>query len=103
VLITLAQANQVRVFCVAFGPDINTNALQRLTSQTLGRYYEAATTADLPAQFLKIVKDIDGAIHPPLGHVEARPEILPAFVPNNRGRLHGLLQHERFLYDQHHG
>ena len=59
-LITLAKANQVRVFCVAFGPDINTNALQRLTSQTLGRYYEAATTADLPAQFLKIVKDIDG-------------------------------------------
>ena len=39
---------------------INTNALQRLTSQTLGRYYEAATTADLPDQFLKIVKDIDG-------------------------------------------
>ena len=60
VLITLAQANQVRVFCVAFGPDINTNVLQRLTSQTFGRYYEAATTADLPDQFLKIVKDIDG-------------------------------------------
>lgn len=59
-LVTLAQANHVRVYCVAFGPDINTNALQQLTSQTLGRYYEAATTADLPLQFTRIARDLDG-------------------------------------------
>jgi hypothetical protein len=60
VLIALAQTNQVRIFCVAFGNDVNTNALQQLTSQTAGHYYLAATTADLALQFQKIVKDIDG-------------------------------------------
>jgi hypothetical protein len=59
-LVAQAQANHVRVYCVAFGPDINTNALQQLTSQTLGRYYEAATTADLPLQFTRIARDLDG-------------------------------------------
>ena len=59
-LVSLAQANQVQIFCVAFGNDVNTNALQRLTSQTGGHYYLAATTADLGTQFQRIVKDIDG-------------------------------------------
>ena len=59
-LVTLAQTNQVQIFCVAFGNDVNTNALQQLTSQTGGQYYLAATTADLALQFQKIVKDIDG-------------------------------------------
>jgi hypothetical protein len=59
-LISLAQTNQVQIFCVAFGTDVNTNALVRLTSQTGGHYYLAATTTDLPIQFQKIVKDIDG-------------------------------------------
>jgi hypothetical protein len=60
VLIQMAVTNQVKIFCVAFGSDVNTNALQRLTSQTAGHYYLAATTADLPVQFQMIVKDIDG-------------------------------------------
>jgi len=59
-LVALAQANQVKIFCVAFGSDVNTNALQQLTSETAGHYYLAATTADLSTQFQKIVKDIDG-------------------------------------------
>jgi hypothetical protein len=59
-IVTLAQANQVRIFCVAFGNDVNTNALQQLTDQTGGHYYLAATTADLNTQFQRIVKDIDG-------------------------------------------
>ena len=59
-LISLAQANHVQIFCVAFGTDINTNALLKLTSQTSGHYYLAATTTDLATQFKKIVKDIDG-------------------------------------------
>jgi hypothetical protein len=59
-LVSLAQTNQVRIFCVAFGNDVNTNALQELTSQTGGHYYLAATTADLALEFQKIVKDIDG-------------------------------------------
>jgi hypothetical protein len=59
-LVNEAQARQVRIFCVAFGPDINTNALAFLTSSTAGHYYIAATTADLGLQFTKIAKDIDG-------------------------------------------
>ena len=59
-LVNEAQARQVRIFCVAFGPDINTNALAYLTSNTAGHYYIAATTADLGLQFTKIAKDIDG-------------------------------------------
>src|SRR5437016_3365437 len=59
-MVNLAQANQVRIYCVAFGPNINVANLQALTSQTLGQYYEAATTADLALQFMKVAKDIDG-------------------------------------------
>jgi len=60
-IVTRAQANQVRIFCVAFGSDVNTNALQQLTDNTGGHYYLAGTTAtNLSAQFQKIVKDIDG-------------------------------------------
>ena len=60
-IVTLAQTKQVRIFCVAFGSDVNTNALQQLTDNTGGHYYLAGTTTtNLSAQFQKIVKDIDG-------------------------------------------
>jgi hypothetical protein len=59
-LVGLAQTNNVKIYCVAFGPNINTNNLQQLTSQTRGQFYEAATTADLTLQFAKLAKDIDG-------------------------------------------
>jgi hypothetical protein len=58
ILIQTAQANHVAIYCVAFGNSINTTALQQLTSQTGGRYYTAATTADLGTQFQVIEKDI---------------------------------------------
>jgi hypothetical protein len=59
-IVSLAQSKQVKIFCVAFGTDINTNSLQQLTSQTGGHYYLAATTDDLALQFQKIVKDVSG-------------------------------------------
>jgi hypothetical protein len=59
-IVSFARSKQVRIYCVAYGSNINTAKLQELTLQTEGRYYEAATTADLEQQFLKIVKDIDG-------------------------------------------
>jgi hypothetical protein len=59
-IVSLAQSKQVKIFCVAFGSDINTNSLQQLTSQTGGHYYLAATTDDLALQFQKIVKDVSG-------------------------------------------
>lgn len=59
-LVKLAVTNQVRIFAVAFGQNINSNALQYLTTNTFGHYYVAATTADLALQFSLIAKDIDG-------------------------------------------
>ena len=59
-LVALAQSKQVKIFCVAFGSDINTNSLQQLTSQTGGHYYLASTTDDLAIQFQKIVQDVSG-------------------------------------------
>ena len=43
-LVSLAQTNQVQIFCVAFGNNVNTNSLLELTTQTGGHYYLAATT-----------------------------------------------------------
>ncbi len=57
-LISLAQTNQVQIFCVAFGDDVNTNALLQLTSQTGGHYYLAAETTNLATQFQMITRDI---------------------------------------------
>jgi hypothetical protein len=48
----------VAIYCVGFGNNVNTNALQLLTSQTGGQYYLAATTSDLASQFQSIQKDI---------------------------------------------
>jgi hypothetical protein len=58
ILIQTAQTNHVAIYCVAFGNNINVNALQQLTSQTGGHYYTAATTEDLGTQFQIIQKDI---------------------------------------------
>jgi hypothetical protein len=58
-LVSLAETNQVEVYCVAFGDNVNTNALEELTSQTGGQYYLAATTTDLGTQFQKILQEVD--------------------------------------------
>jgi Immunoglobulin I-set domain/von Willebrand factor type A domain/Putative Ig domain len=58
VLVQTAQANNVAIYCVAFGGNVNTNSLQQLTSQTSGQYYLAATTTNLGSQFERIQKDI---------------------------------------------
>jgi len=50
----------VQVFCVGFGAAINTAALQFLTSQTHGRYYEATNSAALTTDFGLIGKDLGG-------------------------------------------
>ena len=85
-LIALAQTNQVQIFCVAFGSDVNTNALTQLTSQTGGHYYLAATTADLAAQFQKIVKDIDGQYYLRWATLKRTPiAFQPSFQVTYRG------------------
>jgi hypothetical protein len=59
-LVAEANANNVAIYCVGYGDDINTTALQQLTSQTGGRYYLAATTADLGTEFQKILLELSG-------------------------------------------
>jgi hypothetical protein len=59
-IINLANALHVTIYCVGYGNNVNTTALQLLTSQTGGRYYLAATTTDLATQFQRILKELDG-------------------------------------------
>jgi len=54
-----AQTNQVAIYCVGFGDDVNTNALEELTSQTGGHFYLAATATDLGTEFQKILQEVD--------------------------------------------
>ena len=108
-LFQLAQNNHVAIYCVAFGNtnNVNTNALQLLTSQTGGRYYLAATTADLGTQFQRIQKDISGQYRAALGDLEAgnragvpHPRV-PAVIPSDLRRPHRQLEYE-YCNDQHH-
>ena len=57
-VINAASNANVQVYCVGFGASINTNTLQSITSQTLGRYYEATNLADLAFDFAQIGKDL---------------------------------------------
>ena len=59
VINTASNAN-VQVYCVGFGDNINTTTLQSITSQTLGRYYEATNLTALAANFAQIGKDLSG-------------------------------------------
>ncbi len=53
-----AQAGNVRVHCIAFGDNADTNTLGQITSATGGRMFLAEITSDLFDQFALISKDI---------------------------------------------
>ncbi len=59
VIDTASNAN-VQVYCVGFGSVIDTTTLQTITTQTLGRYYEATNLTALAADFARIGKDLTG-------------------------------------------
>jgi hypothetical protein len=59
VINTASNAN-VQVYCVGFGDQIDTNSLLSITTQTLGRYYEATNLTSLAADFALIGKDLSG-------------------------------------------
>jgi len=59
-VINTAMANSVKIYCVGFGPELETNTLVAITSQTMGRYYTATNAADLAAEFAQIGKDLNG-------------------------------------------
>jgi hypothetical protein len=59
-VITTASNLNVQVYCVGFGDQIDTAALQSITAQTQGRYYEATNLAALAADFAQVGKDLSG-------------------------------------------
>src|ERR1019366_5723802 len=59
-VITTASNLNVQVYCVGFGDQIDTAALQSITAQTQGRYYEATNLTALAANFAQIGKDLSG-------------------------------------------
>jgi Putative Ig domain/von Willebrand factor type A domain/Regulator of chromosome condensation (RCC1) repeat len=59
-VIAAATNASVQVYCVGFGGTVNSSALQTVTSQTLGRYYEATNLTTLSEDFALIGKDLSG-------------------------------------------
>jgi len=59
-IVTAARERGVKLYCVAFGSEIDTATLQLLTGETRGRYYVASGAGDLSAQFAQVGKDLDG-------------------------------------------
>ncbi len=59
VIVKMANAGAVKIYCVGFGTNANTNVLMQLTSQTGGQYYAAATANELPTQFALLLKSLN--------------------------------------------
>jgi hypothetical protein len=59
-VINAALANNVKIFGVGFGAELDDAPLLAITSQTMGRYYTATNAADLAAEFAQIGKDVNG-------------------------------------------
>jgi hypothetical protein len=59
-VIAAATKNNVSVFCVGFGDELDPTTLQMLAAQTQGRYYAAQTAADIAAQLAQVSKDAQG-------------------------------------------
>ena len=59
-VITAATNNGVKVYCIGFGAELDAVTLQSITTATGGRYYTAASPADLAAGFAEIGKDLNG-------------------------------------------
>jgi hypothetical protein len=58
-VITAATAGGVQIYTVGFGKEMDTNALQNISSSTLGRFYNAGTNVSaLALSFAQIGKDL---------------------------------------------
>ena len=76
-LVSLAQTNQVQIFCVAFGNNVNTNSLLELTTQTVA----ITTWPRRHGPGHAVPEDCQrhsGQVHAALGNLEARAR------PSNR-------------------
>ncbi|HEX3798687.1 MAG TPA: immunoglobulin domain-containing protein [Verrucomicrobiae bacterium] len=59
VIAAMAKKLGVKIYCVGFGPNANTNVLMELASDTGGHYYSALSGATLSAQFGLLLKDLN--------------------------------------------
>lgn len=59
-VINAATNNNVRIYCIGFGAELDPTDLQNITSATAGRYLTASQVADLAAEFAEIGKEIGG-------------------------------------------
>jgi len=79
-VITLATNNNVQVYCIGFGQEINTNALQQIASATGGALYTGETAPELTAEFAQIGKVFSGLYQ--LRWVTPRNCGAPIFIPS---------------------
>ncbi len=56
-VIAAAAKNNVKVYCVGFGTELDTNTLQNLSAQTQGKYHTATNAADVVTQFAELARD----------------------------------------------
>lgn len=59
-LISLALTNDVKLYCVGYGAELDYSTLTNLATETHGRYYSATNAADLAAQFAQVGRDLAG-------------------------------------------
>lgn len=59
-VVTAATNQNIKVYCVGFGAEIDTTTLESITTQTSGRFYAATNVADLATEFGQIGKDLAG-------------------------------------------
>ena len=57
-VVNLATTNNVKIYCIGFGAEINFSTLMFITAQTQGRFYSATNAVDLVAQFAEVSKDL---------------------------------------------
>lgn len=58
-VITAATNNHVKIYCIGFGAELETDPLMTITAETDGRYYTAEDAAELAAHFAEIGKDLN--------------------------------------------
>ena len=85
----------VQVYCVGFGQDINTNALEQIASASGGASYTGQTAADLAGRVCPDRQGVHRALSPALGDAQAvRRSAIHALLFNHLPGLHRLLAHQ---------
>ena len=84
-VITAATNNNVKVYCVGFGSELDSTSLLQITSQTSGRYYEATDTTQLALQFAQLAKDLNGQYIIRWATLKRTKQFMPSFQVRYQG------------------